>query len=151
MAGAVHSARHASQVAPAPPYEGEAEHPVTSVRTPERRTYFQRHPKQKAALIDGGIGTAVGGVTGLVTHKGFFRGAAIGAGAGAGVGLIRSSDTMKRHPIVKDLATGTVAGLGVGMAASRGHGAVGRIGKITAVGAAAGLGLGLLKNKFQKN
>jgi hypothetical protein len=121
--------------------------PVTAVRVQEHKTYFQQHPKVRAALIGAGVGTAAGAVTGLITHKGVFRGAAIGAGAGAGVGLIRSSQTMQRHPIVKDLATGAVAGLGLGMASS--HHLGGKVGKLTAVGAAVGLGVGVLKDKLK--
>lgn len=121
--------------------------PVTAVRTPEHRTYFQEHPKVRAALLGAGVGTAAGAVTGLITHKGVIRGAAIGAGAGAGVGLIRSSDTLRRHPIVKDLATGAVAGLGLGMASS--HHLGGKVGKLTAVGAALGLGVGVLRDKLK--
>jgi hypothetical protein len=122
--------------------------PATAVRTPEHRTYFQQHPKVRATLIGAGVGTAAGAVTGLVTHKGVVRGAAIGAGAGAGVGLIRSSDTLKKHPIVKDMATGAVTGLGLGMASSR-HLLGGKVGKLTAVGAAVGLGVGVLRDKLK--
>lgn len=111
----------------------------------DNRTFFQRHPKVKAATIGAGVGAAAGAVTGLVSGRGVLRGTAIGAGAGAGVGLIRSSRTLKRHPIIRDVATGTVAGLGLGWAASR----RGRtIGKATAIGAAAGLGVGLLRRYF---
>src|SRR5205085_2179863 len=115
-------------------------HGSTTVKT---GTYWQRHPKVKSAAIGAGVGTAAGAVTGLVTHRGIVRGAAIGAGTGAGVGLIRSSSTMKRHPIVKDLATGSAVGLGLGMAGGRGH----HPGlKAAAVGGAVGLGIGLFKH-----
>lgn len=120
--------------------------PVYRTRTVyvrDNRTYFQRHPKVKAAVVGGGVGAAAGAVTGLVSGRGVLRGAAIGAGAGAGIGLIRSSRTMKRHPIIRDVATGTVAGLGLGWAASRSRRT---IGKATAVGAAVGLGVGLFKH-----
>jgi hypothetical protein len=120
--------------------------PITAVRTPERRSYFQQHPKVRAALIGAGVGTAAGAVTGLVTHRGVVRGAAIGAGAGAGIGLIRSSDTLRRHPIVKNVATGAVAGIGLGMAGSH-H--MGNAGKLGAVGAAVGLGFGVLRDKLK--
>lgn len=106
------------------------------------RTYFQKHPKVKSAAVGAGVGAGAGAVTGLISRRGVMRGAAIGAGSGAGVGLIRSSDTLKRHPIVRDVATGTVAGLGFGAAASKRKGT---IGKSTAVGAAVGLGYSLLK------
>lgn len=106
-------------------------------------SYWSRHPKVKAATMGAGVGTAAGAVTGLVTHRGIVRGAAIGAGTGAGVGLIRSSKTMKRHPIANDAATGGAIGLGIGLAAGRGrHPGI----KGAAVGSAVGLGIGLLRN-----
>ncbi len=120
--------------------------PRTAVRTVyvrDRRTFFQRHPKVKAAAIGAGVGAAGGAVTGLISGRGVVRGAAIGAGAGAGVGLVRSSRTLKRHPIIRDTATGALVGLGIGGAASR-RGK--RMGQGMAVGAAVGLGYGLLKN-----
>jgi hypothetical protein len=85
----------------------------------DNRTYFQRHPKVKAVTIGAGVGAGAGALTGLVSGAGVVRGAAIGAGSGAGVGLVRSSRTMKRHPIIRDTATGTLAGLGIGAASSR--------------------------------
>lgn len=109
----------------------------------DNRSYWQRHPKVKAVAIGAGVGTAAGAVTGMIAGKGVLRGAAIGAGTGAGVGLVRSSRTMKRHPIIMDTATGTLAGLGLGAAASR-RGK--RIGQATGVGAAVGLAAGLLRN-----
>lgn len=109
----------------------------------DNRTYFQRHPKVKAATIGAGVGAGAGAVTGLVTRRGVVRGAAIGAGTGAGVGLVRSSKTLKRHPIVKNTATGALVGLGLGAAGGRrGSTTV----KTTAAGAAVGLGYGLLKH-----
>jgi len=116
---------------------------VKTVYVKDNRTFFQRHPRVKAAAIGAGVGTAAGAVTGLVTRKGVFRGAAIGAGTGAGVGLVRSSPLMKRHPIVNDVATGSLVGLGLG--AASGHGGS-RALKGTGVGAAVGLGVGLLRN-----
>jgi hypothetical protein len=106
-------------------------------------TYWQRHPMQKSAAIGAGVGAVGGGAAGLISGRGIVRGAAIGAGTGAGVGVIRSSQIMRRHPIVKNTATGALVGLGVGWASSR-RGST--IGKTAAVGAAAGLGWGLLKN-----
>jgi hypothetical protein len=107
------------------------------------RGYFYRHPKVKAATVGAGLGTAAGAATGLISGRGVMRGALIGAGAGTGVGLIRSSEIMRRHPLVKNTATGSVVGLGLGMAASRGH----HSGlKGAAVGGAVGLGLGALSN-----
>src|SRR4029453_4600805 len=121
-------------------------HPRTVVRTiyvRDRRTYWQRHPKVKAVAIGAGVGAGAGAITGLISGRGVVRGAAIGAGAGAGVGLVRSSRTLRRHPIIRDTATGALVGLGIGGAASR-HGR--RMGQATAVGAAVGLGYGLLKD-----
>ena len=103
--------------------------------------YFADHPKVKAVTIGAGVGTAAGAVTGLVTGRGVLRGAAIGAGAGAGVGLVRSSQIMHRHPIVKDIATGSLVGWGLGFAGGRNHGTALRG---TGVGAAVGLATGLL-------
>lgn len=113
------------------------------VEKQDKRTYFQRHPKVKAATIGAGVGAGAGAVTGLVTRRGVVRGAAIGAGTGAGVGLVRSSHTMKRHPIVKNTATGALVGLGLGAAGSR-RGST--VVKTTAAGTAVGLGYGLLKH-----
>lgn len=112
-------------------------------------TYFQRHPKVKAATIGAGVGTAAGAVTGLVSGKGVVRGAAIGAGTGAGVGLISSSKTLKKHPLIAGLANGGVTGLGLGLAASKGHGSGKTAAKAAGVGAALGLGAGFLKDKIR--
>lgn len=118
--------------------------PVTrTVYVKDNRTFFQRHPRVKAAAIGAGVGTAAGAVTGLIARRGVVRGAAIGAGTGAGVGLLRSSPLMKRHPIVNDVATGSLVGLGVSAAATRGGK---RLWQGTGVGAAVGLGAGLLRN-----
>jgi hypothetical protein len=106
-------------------------------------TYWQRHPKAKAAAKGAAVGTAAGAVTGLITHKGVVRGAAIGAGTGAGVGLIRSSSTMRAHPIAKNAATGAAVGLGLGLAG--GHGRHDGL-KGAAVGGAIGLGYGVIKD-----
>ena len=103
--------------------------------------YISTHPKMKSATIGAGVGTAAGAVTGLVTGRGVLRGAVIGAGAGAGTGLLRSSYTMQRHPIVNNIATGTMVGLGLGLAGGRFHGTTART---AGVGAAAGLATGLL-------
>lgn len=116
---------------------------IQRVYVQDNRTYFQKHPKVKAATIGAGVGTAAGAVTGLVSGRGVVRGGLIGAGTGAGVGLVRSSATMKRHPIANDVATGSLVGLGIGAAASRGHK---RALQGTGVGAAVGLGVGLLRN-----
>jgi hypothetical protein len=103
--------------------------------------YISTHPKLKSATVGAGVGTAAGAITGLITGRGVIRGAVIGAGAGAGTGLIRSSQTMQRHPIMRTIATGTMVGLGLGMAGSRMHGTTART---AGVGAAAGLGTALL-------
>lgn len=115
---------------------------ITHVYMQDNRTFWQKHPKVKAATIGAGVGAGAGAVTGLISRRGIVRGAAIGAGAGAGVGLVRASNTMKRHPIVRDVATGGLVGLGIGGAASRHHGWI----KGAAVGSAVGLGWGLLRN-----
>lgn len=112
----------------------------------DNRTFFQRHPKVKAATVGAGVGAGVGAITGLVTHRGVMRGALIGGGTGAGVGLVRSSDTFKRHPIVRNLATGSLVGLGIGGAASRGHR---RALQGAGIGAAVGLGASLLNGEFR--
>lgn len=112
----------------------------------DNRTYFQRHPKVKAVAVGAGVGTAAGAVTGLISGRGVVRGAAIGAGTGAGVGLVRSSRTMQRHPIVKNVTTGTLVGLGVGAAASRHRK---RVWQGAGVGAAVGLGASLLKGDLR--
>lgn len=110
------------------------------------KTFFNNHPKVKSATIGAGIGTAAGAATGLIAGKSVAKGALIGAGTGAGVGLIRSSRTLSRHPIIKDTATGSAVGLGLGLAASRGH----HSGlKGAAVGAGVGLGLGALKQALR--
>ena len=116
---------------------------IQKVYVRDERTYWQKHPKVKAATIGAGVGTAAGAVTGLVSGRGVLRGGLIGAGTGAGVGLVRSSHTMKRHPIVRDVASGTLIGLGLSAAATRGRK---RMWQGTGVGAAVGLGYGLLKN-----
>jgi hypothetical protein len=123
--------------------------PLTAVRphaiqpARDNRTFFQKHPMVKGAAIGAGIGGGAGALTGLVTGQGVFRGAAIGATTGAGVGVIRTSKIMKRHPIVRDIATGGVTGLGLGWAGSHyPH----TIAATTGVGAAIGLGAGLFNN-----
>ena len=103
--------------------------------------YFATHPKVKGAAIGAGVGLGAGALTGLLTHRGVMRGALIGAGTGAGVGVIRTSTIMRRHPIVRDLATGGAVGLGLGWAGTR-HGA----GTGLLVGTALGLGVGVLRH-----
>ena len=112
------------------------------VEKQDNRTYWQKHPKVKSAVIGAGVGAGTGAIVGLISRRGILRGGAIGAGTGAGVGLIRSSNTMRRHPIVKNTATGALAGLGLGAAASRRGGTMA---KSTAVGAAVGLGYSLFR------
>lgn len=108
----------------------------------DNRTYFQRHPRVKSAVVGAGIGAGAGAVTGLISRRGVLRGAAIGAGTGAGVGLVRSTSTMKRHPIVNDTVTGAAVGFGLGAAGSR----RGRtMAKSAAIGGAIGLGYSLFK------
>lgn len=109
----------------------------------DNRTYFQRHPKVKAVSIGAGVGAGAGALTGLITGAGVVRGGVIGAGTGAGVGLVRSSETLKRHPIARDTATGTLSGLGLGAASGRGGK---RALEGAGIGAAVGLGVGLFKH-----
>jgi len=120
-----------------------------AVKNTSHTTYLQRHPKVKATAVGAGVGTAAGAVTGLVSGKGVLRGAAIGAGTGAGIGLISSSKTAKKHPLIASVANGGVAGLGLGLAASKGHGTGKTAAKAAGVGAALGLGMGLLKDKIR--
>ncbi|MBX9879102.1 MAG: hypothetical protein K2Y22_11645 [Candidatus Obscuribacterales bacterium] len=127
-------------------YGGTSKNTTQSSAT---KKFFQTHPKVRSATVGAGVGVAAGAVTGLVTGKGVGRGALIGAGAGAGVGAINSSETLKRHPIVKTVATGTVAGLGLGLASSRGYNKSKKVGQLTAAGAAVGLGAALLKDKLR--
>ena len=116
---------------------------IHTVYVRDDRTFFQKHPMVKSATIGAGVGAGAGALTGLVTGRGVIRGAVIGGGTGAGVGVVRSSQIMKRHPIVRDVATGSLVGLGLGASASRGH----RLPlQATGVGAAIGLGVGLFKN-----
>ncbi|MDZ4835131.1 MAG: hypothetical protein SGJ27_15250 [Candidatus Melainabacteria bacterium] len=111
----------------------------------DRRPYFQKHPKVKSAVVGAGVGAAGGAVAGLVSGRGVLRGAAIGGGTGAGVGLIRSSRTMKRHPLAKDMATGAAVGFGLGAASSR-RGST--MVKSAAIGTAVGGGVHFLKKMF---
>lgn len=106
--------------------------------------YFARHPKVHAAAKGAAIGAAAGAVTGLVTGRGVMRGGLIGAGTGAGVGLIRTSTTLRRHPIMRDVATGSAVGAGLGM--GLGHHGSGSLGKGALLGGAVGLGVGLWKH-----
>ncbi len=129
------------------PLQGAASR--NTVKTSATKKFFNEHPKVRSATLGAGVGVAAGAVTGLVTGKGVGRGALIGAGAGAGVGAINSSDTLKRHPIMKTVATGTVAGLGLGLASSRGYGKTKKVSQMTAAGAAVGLGAALLKDKLR--
>lgn len=132
---------------PAPAEQWQAGVSRNTVNT--KKTFLQKHPVAKKAMIGGGTGAAAGAVTGLVSGKGTLRGAAYGAAAGTGVGLIQSSKTLKRHPVIKDVATGTTVGLGLGLAASKGEGTGKRVGIASGIGAAAGLGTSLLKNEFR--
>lgn len=120
--------------------------PRTQVRTVyvrDQRTFFQRHPMIKGATIGAGVGAAAGAITGAITRRGIMRGALIGAGTGAGIGVVRTSRTMRRHPIIRDVATGALAGMGIGWAGSRRGGTVG---KAAGIGALAGLGWGLFRH-----
>jgi hypothetical protein len=118
-----------------PAYQPQPQQPISF------HDYISTHPKIRSATIGAGVGTAAGAVTGLLTGRGVLRGAVIGAGAGAGTGLVRSSEIMYRHPIVKNVATGTLVGLGLGLAGGRYQGTAART---AGVGAAGGFATGLL-------
>ncbi len=115
----------------------------------QEKTYLQKHPVVKRTAIGAGVGAGAGALTGLVTGKGAMRGAAIGATAGGGVGLIKSSKTLKQHPVGTKVAEGAVIGLGLGMAASGGHNTAKRSLAAGGIGAALGLGAGLLSKEFK--
>jgi len=133
------------------PSVSQSKRPVTIARTPDvqpftqqkPQTFWQRHPMVKGAAIGGGVGAGAGALTGLVTGQGIISGAAIGACAGAGVGVVRTSKVLKRHPIIRDVATGGLSGLGLGWAGGHSRGATLAT---TGVGSAIGLGAGLLGN-----
>lgn len=106
--------------------------------------FFDNHPKVRSTTISTGVGTAAGALTGLISGKGVFRGAAIGAGTGAGVGIVGNSETLKRHPIVRDTAVGTISGAGIALSSTK-RGKLRNMGKGAGVGAAMGMALGLLR------
>lgn len=112
----------------------------------DNRTFFQRHPKVKAVAIGAGVGAGVGAIAGAISRRGIGRGALIGAGTGAGVGLVRSSRTLRRHPIIRNVATGSLVGLGLGGAIGRGSR---RALQGAGIGAAVGLGASLLNGDFR--
>ncbi|HNB21770.1 MAG TPA: hypothetical protein PKZ32_05125, partial [Candidatus Melainabacteria bacterium] len=60
--------RPAVQPAPRTVYQ------TRTVYVKDNRTYFQRHPKVKAATIGAGVGAGAGALTGLVTGRGVLRG-----------------------------------------------------------------------------
>ncbi|MBX9688168.1 MAG: hypothetical protein K2X27_15780 [Candidatus Obscuribacterales bacterium] len=113
------------------------------------KTYLQKHPVVKRTAIGAGVGAGAGALTGLVTGKGTLRGAAIGAGTGGSVGLIKSSKTLKQHPVASKVAEGTAIGLGLGLASSGGHSTAKRSLGAAGIGAALGLGAGLLEKEFK--
>lgn len=121
---------------------------VTRTSTQEK-TYLQRHPVVKRTAVGAGVGAGAGALTGLITGKGVMRGAVIGAAAGGSVGLIKSSKTLKKHPVATKVAEGTAIGMGLGLAANRGHNAGKRTVEAGGIGAAVGLGAGLLQKEFQ--
>jgi len=133
-----------NQAANADTYQAGISH-----RTRQAKTYFQTHPKVKKAAIGAGVGTAAGAAVGMISGKGVLRGAAIGAGTGATVGAVSGSQTLKRHPYMKDMAIGTLSGAGLSLAMNKGHGKGKRVAEGAALGAAVGLGAGFLKKEFQ--
>lgn len=118
--------------------------------TASTKTYLKKHPNVKKVAVGAGVGAGAGALTGLVTGKGVLRGAAIGTAAGGGVGLIKSSKTLKQHPIAEKVAEGAVIGLGLGLAGSGGHNSSKNALAAGGLGAAVGLGAGLLKNELKK-
>ncbi len=128
----------------AAPIEG-----AVSKTTVKEKTYLQKHPVVKRTAIGAGVGAGAGALTGLVSGKGTVRGAAIGAATGTGVGLIKSSKTLKAHPVASKVAEGTAIGVGLGLAASRGHASTRNTLAAGGIGAAVGLGAGLLRNEFK--
>lgn len=122
---------------------------VNKTQPSKVKTFFQQHEGVRKATIGAGVGTATGAVAGLVSGKGLIRGAAIGAGTGATVGAVGASQTMKRHPVVKDTLQGGLTAAGLTWSASKGRGTGKNIVKGAAVGSALGLGVGLLKDKLK--
>lgn len=122
---------------------------VTKVGVPEQQTYLQKHPVVKRTAVGAGVGAGAGALTGLVTGKGTLRGATIGAATGGSVGLIKSSKTLKQHPLATKVAEGAAIGLGLGLASSNGHSTTKRSLTAGGIGAAVGLSAGLLQNEFK--
>ena len=121
-------------------------HRTGTVIRRQPRSFWARHPMVKSVTIGAGVGAGAGALTGLVTHRGIFRGAAIGAGAGAGFGAIHASQTLRRHPYIRNGAEGAVAGLGLGLAAGRRGGGVAAA---TGIGGALGLGYRFYRNNMR--
>lgn len=145
IASAALIASSLTAVATAQQYQGG----VSRTRVQGKQTFLQRHPVVKRTAVGAAIGTAAGAGVGLISGRGGWRGAGVGAATGAGVGLIRSSKTLKAHPVASSIAQGTAIGLGVGVAANKGHNAGKRTAISTGLGAAVGLGAGLLKGELQ--
>lgn len=100
-----------------------------------------RNPIVKQAAI----GTAAGAVGGVLSGEtSVLKGAGIGALTGAGTGLIDTSSTMNRKPLVKSTAKGAVIGTGVSAVAGRGKV------KGAAVGAGVGAGAHLLNDYINR-
>lgn len=99
----------------------------------------------KTVLKQSAIGAGIGAITGGVSERGtVLKGAGVGALTGAGTGLIDTSRTMERHPLLKNTAKGAVIGTGVSATTDRSKV------KGAAVGAGAGAGWHLLKDYLDK-
>ena len=100
-----------------------------------------RNPIVKQAAVGAVAGTIGGALSGETSAV---KGAGIGALTGAGTGLIDTSTTMKRKPMLKSTAKGAVIGTGVSAVAGRGKvkGAV--------VGAGVGAGAHVLNDYLNR-
>ncbi|MGE0201815.1 MAG: hypothetical protein AB7P76_12730 [Candidatus Melainabacteria bacterium] len=97
--------------------------------------------KTKTVVRQAAIGAGIGALGGALTERtSIGRGLGVGALTGAGTGLIETSDSMQRHPLVKNTLQGAVIGTGTSVA-RRGDTARGAV-----IGAGAGAGWHLLRN-----
>ncbi len=115
---------------------------LTPVQAEDTRTKRAlRNPIVKQAAIGAVAGTIGGALSGETSAV---KGAGIGALTGAGTGLIDTSSTMNRKPLLKSTAKGAVIGTGVSAVAGRGKvkGAV--------VGAGVGAGAHVLNDYLNR-
>jgi hypothetical protein len=67
----------------------------------------------KTVVKQAAVGAGIGAATGYISKESSIgRGAGIGAITGAGTGLLDSSNTLRRRPLIKDTAKGAVIGTG---------------------------------------